>query len=110
MWYRNDDGRPQLRPLQDLNARFTMGRLALGWFRWLPEGWCGSWLASRGKADTVGGDSCARPILWPGDASQVRIIPTWPRSWQGNGSGAMLILAASPELRASAERHLLEDG
>lgn len=31
--YRNDDGTLAARPVQDINARWTMGRLALGWRR-----------------------------------------------------------------------------
>ena len=44
MQYRDDAGTGRLRPLQDLNARYTMGRLALGFRRVLPADWCGSWL------------------------------------------------------------------
>jgi hypothetical protein len=44
MRYRDDTGEIRLRPLQDLNARCTMGRLALGFARLLPSNWCGSWL------------------------------------------------------------------
>jgi len=44
MLYRDDAGNCRLRPLQDLNARYTMGRLALGFRRMLPADWCGSWL------------------------------------------------------------------
>jgi hypothetical protein len=42
--YRNQDGDLCLRPLQDINARYTFGRLSLGWRRWLQPGECGSWL------------------------------------------------------------------
>jgi hypothetical protein len=31
MIYRDENGMPQIRPLQDINARWTMGRLSLGW-------------------------------------------------------------------------------
>jgi hypothetical protein len=57
MVYRGPDGQPAARPIQDVNARFTMGRIALEWFRrfaktdrpaWLlvPE----AWLNERGIA------------------------------------------------------------
>jgi len=33
MVYRGPDGEPAVRPVQDVNARLTMGRIALAWFR-----------------------------------------------------------------------------
>lgn len=48
MWYRDDNGAVRCRPLQDVNARWTMGRLALGWRRRFPEIAFGYWwLGSR---------------------------------------------------------------
>lgn len=44
MRYRNADGKISLRPIQDINARWTMGRLALGWRRFLRPGELASWL------------------------------------------------------------------
>lgn len=44
MRYRDVTGQVRLRPLQDLNARHTMGRLTLGWRHLLPPGGCGTWL------------------------------------------------------------------
>lgn len=38
MRYRDTDGQERLRPLQDINARWTMGRLALGWQQIMPRG------------------------------------------------------------------------
>ncbi len=43
MTYRNAEGRQHVRPLQDLNARWTMGRLSLGWRRLLGPGEEGCW-------------------------------------------------------------------
>lgn len=43
MRYRLADGTIGLRPLQDINARWTMGRLSLGWRRFLQESECGLW-------------------------------------------------------------------
>lgn len=36
--YRNEDGAEFVRPLQDINARWTMGRLSLGWRRLASSG------------------------------------------------------------------------
>lgn len=38
MRYRDADGEVRIRPLQDINARWTMGRIALGWRRIAADG------------------------------------------------------------------------
>jgi hypothetical protein len=43
MRYRAADGSIRLRSLQDINARWTMGRLSLGWQRCLQPGDTGCW-------------------------------------------------------------------
>lgn len=43
MWYRDRDGGVKLRPLQDLNARWTMGRLSLGFRSQRNPGESGIW-------------------------------------------------------------------
>jgi hypothetical protein len=43
MIYRDEAGIAQVRPLQDINARWTMGRLSLGWTRLLEPGEEGLW-------------------------------------------------------------------
>ncbi len=57
MRYRAADGTSRLRPLQDLNARWTMGRLSLGWRRLLaPNEAYGCWQhSSREALDSIEG-------------------------------------------------------
>lgn len=43
MLYRQPDGTPAVRPLQDINARWTMGRLAWNWRERFPDATCGYW-------------------------------------------------------------------
>lgn len=45
--YRARDGAVRFRPLQDVNARYTMGRLSLGFGRLLRPGEAGVWLHQR---------------------------------------------------------------
>lgn len=44
MQYRSAEGQVKCRPLQDLNARYTMGRMALGLRRFVPAGYNADWL------------------------------------------------------------------
>jgi len=50
--YRNARGGVSVRPLQDVNARFTMGRLSLGFRRLLKPGDRGLWLHQQWPTDT----------------------------------------------------------
>ncbi|MFG0334706.1 MAG: hypothetical protein ACF8TS_15220, partial [Maioricimonas sp. JB049] len=73
MRYRRADGTVGLRPLQDINGRWTMGRLALGWRRLLGEDETGCWQHLR-KVSTE------TPA---GDASIRRRLPTSPEQIDG---------------------------
>ena len=44
MLYHTADGQVACRPVQDLNARYTMGRFALGWKRFVPTAGDANWL------------------------------------------------------------------
>ncbi|QDU37618.1 hypothetical protein Mal4_19330 [Maioricimonas rarisocia] len=68
MRYRRADGTVGLRALQDINGRWTMGRLALGWRRLLGPGETGFWQHLR-KVST---ESPAA------DAPDGRVLPTSP--------------------------------
>lgn len=51
MQYRDDEGITQLRAIQDVNARWTMGRLSLGHRRLLRSSEQGRWLMGRSVAE-----------------------------------------------------------
>jgi hypothetical protein len=87
MRYRDREGRIRMRPLQDLNARFTMGLLALGFQPLVPPGGCATWLQ--------GIDARGLTNAFRNGMSDVKVIRTSHRS--------ALILAATPEHRAVAE-------
>ncbi len=53
MWYRDTDGTAKLRPVQDVNARWTMGRLSLGFRSLLGAQELGAWLHRACPAVTV---------------------------------------------------------
>lgn len=117
MRYRDDGGPIRLRPLQDLNARLTMGRLALGFFRVLPgisafqsadsdSAWCGSWLHFddrylKGREMSQWLDAVKSDL--PGGALAIAASPLSPGS-----SRAVLVVAPSAAIRNSAEAVVLQ--
>lgn len=70
MRYRQPSGEILLRPLQDLNARFTMGRIALGLRRFVPPGYTADWLHD---TELVAQAANANP--------RTKVIQTTARSW-----------------------------
>ncbi|MCH7686164.1 MAG: hypothetical protein IH899_05710, partial [Planctomycetes bacterium] len=95
--YRDRDGELHVRPLQDINARYTMGRLALGFRRLLQPGETGSWLHYR-QPDT----SIEELKEWFADIQQrlparTKVIRTSP--WEVNGKpvrhGTVVLICSS---------------
>ncbi len=70
MKYRDSAGEVHVRPLQDINARWTMGRLSLGFRRLLQPGEQGVWYQD------AAGDDISR--VHSADARATRIIRTSP--------------------------------
>jgi hypothetical protein len=109
MLFRDSAGDVRLRPLQDLNARYTMGRLALGFRRILPLGWCGTWLhfsrrhlAGREIASWL--DALRRMLN-----DNVAIAVTSPRHIGSEEVEyhALVVLAATSDARLQAEPIIL---
>jgi len=110
MQYRDEAGESRLRLLQDINARYTMGRLALGFSRALPSGWCGTWLhfnrrhlQGRERDDWLHN---MRHVL-PADMMTAATSP-WSIDSQPVEHHAVLLLAPSSEARREAESAVLD--
>ena len=104
MRYAHLSGEIRLRCLQDLNARWTMGRLALGWKSQFRPGESGVWLHGRWAAEQVGAFA-ARREAYPIDDG-IRVLPTACAA-DPEIVTAMLICAQTPERLAHAERDWL---
>lgn len=80
MAYRDATGRVRWRPLQDINARWTMGRLALGWRCRFPQMTHGVWW--HGSRANLAQELPHRIVanLWPEttSTSNWQVIPTSP--------------------------------
>jgi hypothetical protein len=70
MVYRGPDGEPAVRTIQDVNARLTMGRIALELFRRFADSGCPAWLLVppdwlRGEGDAPAPDHSTRRLTSP---------------------------------------------
>lgn len=104
--YRDTQGVERLRPLQDINARYTMGRLALGFRRLLAPGEVGSWLHIGWPHAEPDG-----PQRWFAQMNDrlpagVRMIQTTPYRIENQPThhGSLVVLASDYETLIAAER------
>ena len=81
--YLDEHGREQLRPLQDINARWTMGRLSLGLQRLLKPGESGIWWHTRWPTESSAAPRIAYQQFEKMLPPQVRAIRTSPFSVNG---------------------------
>jgi hypothetical protein len=103
MLYRDEAGETRLRPLGDLNARYTMGRLALGFERLLAPGWCASWLHL--EWPLLGGVSPCEVVVERLNRSSfgmAQVVETSPRRGAGSRR-SILVLASTSDVRAQLE-------
>lgn len=107
--YRDSSREIRLRPLQDVNARFTMGRLSLGLRRLLNPGESASWLHVRPRSTTN-----SSPHIWYDQLVQklpdsVRVVPTSPFMLAERPTlhGTLLVAAANSADLEQAENVIL---
>ncbi len=95
MKYRTADGEIRWRPLQDVNARLTMGRLALGWRRLLAGGEQADWLHFRSTGNSADA-SRQTPETLESLPAGVRILRTSPLEAGGRPVSHSTALRVSP--------------
>ena len=108
--YRLPNNEIGIRPIQDINARHTMGLLSLGFRRLLGENEVASWLHLRWNADVSTSPfewlACRKANL----PQTVRVIPTTPFEVGGTYThhGSVLVIAGNSSALAAAESVLLD--
>ncbi len=107
-WYRDENEVAKLRPLQDINARWTMGRLSLGFRSRLAENEAGAWLHLRCPAKTPADARDWWTALAKDLPTQTRLVRTSPitTGHQVTRHGTALVIASDPSILQSAVRQL----
>lgn len=109
MLYRDADGQTRLRPIQDVNARWTMGRLALELRRfWEPHKF-GSWLHLNWNVRDPAAARERRRLATSCLPDDVRVLWTSPIEIGGSvpRKQTVLLIAPNAEIRAAAESALI---
>ncbi|HET6323754.1 MAG TPA: hypothetical protein VFG04_03560, partial [Planctomycetaceae bacterium] len=109
MRYRTADGETEWRPLQDINARLTMGRVALGWRRLLAAGEQADWLHFRSPGNSAQA-GLRSPEAFDALPAGVRMVRTSPLEAGGRAvshTTALLIAQSTQVLETSARRYRL---
>ena len=111
MRYRDGHGEERLRSVQDINARHSMGRLALGLRRLLEPGEVGSWLHVRWPADDRESPRRHFDKIQYKLPADVRLVRTSPLEVRGQPveHGTLVVASRSPASLAIAERILFDD-
>jgi hypothetical protein len=106
MQYRDPSGQPQLRPIQDINARFTMGRIALGFRKLLKPGEKGTWLHMQWPVDDADAPRRFFNRTVARLPSEVRVVRTSPFVVDGTpvSHGTLVVIARADETLAQAEQ------
>ena len=108
-WYRDSDGRLKLRPLQDINARWTMGRLSLGFRSRLAPHEAGVWLHFRCPAQTPAAARDWWTALAKDLPAETRLLRTSPITTgdQITRHATALVIASDAHRLQTAIRNLL---
>ncbi|MBT4864608.1 MAG: hypothetical protein HON53_05715 [Planctomycetaceae bacterium] len=112
MRFRDADGKERMRSVQDINARHSMGRLALGLRRVLKQGEHGSWLHVRWPTESVDAPRRWFDKLAANLPAGVRVIRTSPftANKQPVGHGTLVIASKNaPALYAVETQAMGQD-
>ena len=110
MRFRDADGKERMRSVQDINARHSMGRLALGLRRVLKSGEHGSWLHVRWPTDNVDAPRRWFDNMAANLPADVRVIRTssFTANNQPVGHGTLVLTSTNAPALHAAETQAME--
>ncbi len=97
MWYLDQDQTPKLRPLQDINARWTMGRLSLGFRSLLNPGEAGAWVHLRSPVATIDSSRDWWNQLGRSLPNEVLLLRTSPLTLGGKAATHAMAVVIAPD-------------